>query len=168
MLWLRVGISSPTAWAYSVFIGALLLLSLIDLDTQLLPSSLVGSVLWAGIFASACEIVPLPVERAIFGAAAGWTLFSIPNWLLAVSRTGDQVAVGEGDVSLIAACGTWLGPQPVIIAGCIAVVGALIVRSIMAMRGSKHEAFVYFPFGPFISFAVIVVMCTNPFHLFVA
>jgi len=172
VLWLRVGISSWPAWAYSMLFAALLLLSLIDLDTQLLPRTLVDAVLWAGILAAACELIPLPLAQAIFGTTTGWILFSLPNWGLTLARPTDQPAVGAGDVSLIAACGAWLGPQAVILAGCIAILAAMATRCALTLWNQKaaHERMAderevsHLPFGPLISMASIAVLCFDPYH----
>ena len=167
----RVGVSSSAALAYSVFLAALLLLSLIDIDTQLLPGYLVGGVLWMGILASALHVIPLPVEKAVFGAIFGWVLFAVPNVLMHLVQPDDQAPVGEGDVALMAACGAWLGPQTIILAGGMAVVGGLAVRGVLARLASRSGAdfkpITCMPFGPLINIAALASLCAAPSHFFV-
>lgn len=167
----RVGVSSWAALAYSVFVATLLLLSLIDVDAQLLPGSLVGGVLWLGILASALHVIPLPVEKAVFGAIFGWVLFAAPNVLMHLARPDDQPPVGEGDVTLMAACGAWLGPQAIILTGVSAVIGALAVSGVLtllaARRGADAKPITCMPFGPLICIAALTSLCAAPSHFFV-
>lgn len=178
-LWLRVGISSWATAAYSALFAGLFVASLIDLDTQLLPGPLVGAILWTGIFAAMSNVVPLSLDRAVLGAAAGWILFSLPGWILALVRPGAHPAVGAGDISFIAACGAWLGPQQAVAAGCLAVLAALAVRITLDVLGStnlgaqvvrnpQEAGTTYLPFGPLISLATITMLCFDPFHIFLA
>lgn len=174
-LWLTVGISSGESWAYTAFFAMLLLLSLVDLDTQILPPVLVGAALWAGLLAATIDIVQLAPNRAIFGVIVGWLFLSVPNWAIALFRHSDQPTVGGGDVSLLAACGAWLGPSPIILAGCIATVAALAIRCAIALthrrasgtdENSRPSPPSYLPFGPVISLSVIVVFCADPHQFF--
>ncbi len=179
VLWFRVGVSSWVTAAYSALFAVLFVTSLIDLDTQLLPVPLVGAILWTGILAAMFNVVPLSLERAVLGVAAGWILFSLPGWILALARPGAHAAVGAGDISFIAACGAWLGPQQAVAAGCLAVIAALAVRIALGVLGSKHPSAqelcepkeaetTYLPFGPLISLATIAMLCFDPFHFFLA
>ncbi len=167
-LWLRVGVSSWSAVAYSLFFAVLFVASLIDLDTQLLPTPMVGAILWAGILAALTGLVPLSLERAVLGAAAGWILFSLPNLILAAARTDASPAVGAGDISFLAAAGAWLGPQQTIAAGCLAVVFASLVTLGLRIARPAAQAHTLLPFGPLISVAAIAMLCFDPYHHFMA
>jgi prepilin signal peptidase PulO-like enzyme (type II secretory pathway) len=124
------------------------------------------------------NLVPLPLEKAVLGTAAGWLLFTLPGWTLALARTNEHPAVGAGDVSLIGACGAWLGPQSVIVAGCMAVIAALVIRCVLGTQGFKRQSAKvshdqktiilnsYLPFEPLISMASIAVLCADPYHYF--
>lgn len=157
VMWLAVGISS---WVYALLFIPLLILSLVDLDVQLLPGYLVGTVLWGGIFSSLLNLIAIPVEQSILGVGAGWTLFSIPQWALRITRPKQEPAVGQGDVSLLAACGAWMGPEAIILTGCGAIVLALITRFILNQFSEEYFPKT-FPFGPFIATAAIFVLCFN-------
>ena len=166
---LSVGVSSLQAWAYFALFSSLLVLSLIDLDTQLLPSPVVGGVLWSGLLAATLHVVPMALEEAIFGSVVGWILISLPNGLLSLTRPGSQPAVGAGDVSLVAACGAWLGPQHIIVAGCLATLAAMAIRCVSRFRArvvassstddlDTTKETPHLPFGPLIGVSVIVVL----------
>ncbi|OAD16412.1 hypothetical protein A3839_28055 [Achromobacter insolitus] len=164
---LSVGVSSLQAWAYVALFSSLFVLSLIDLDTQLLPG--VGGVLWSGLLAATLHVVPMALEEAILGAVVGWILLSLPNGLLSLTRPESQPAVGAGDVSLVAACGAWLGPQHIIVAGCLATLAAMAIRCVSRFRARSVasssaddldtiKGAPYLPFGPLIGVSVIVVL----------
>lgn len=153
ILWRHMGVA---AWPYAGFLFALLVLTLTDLDVQLLPGQFVGAVLWSGILASLFQLVDMRLADAILGVVVGWALFSIPNWLLSATRAGDDPAVGQGDITLLAACGAWLGPQHVIFAAGIAVAGAWVVRLCIARFVQTAPA--RLPFGPLIALATVGVL----------
>jgi len=156
IIWRHMGVA---AWPYAGFLFALLVLALTDLDVQLLPGQFVGAVLWFGILASLFQLVDMCLADAILGVVVGWALFSIPNWLLSATRARDDPAVGQGDISLLAACGAWLGPQHVILVAGIALASAWVVRLCVARFVQTAPA--RLPFGPLIAMATV---CVLSFH----
>lgn len=154
--WLCLGVS---AWPYGGLLLSLLILAMIDLDVQLLPGQLVGAVLWSGVLAALFHVVDVRLSDAVLGVVAGWLLFSIPNWLLSATRHSDDPAVGQGDISLLAACGAWLGPQNVILAAGIALALALLVRVCLARFVQDGPA--RLPFGPLIAVGAVGTLCIS-------
>lgn len=138
------------ALAASVFTWALIALTLIDLDHQLLPDSITLPLLWLGLLVALDGILLVDAESAIIGAAAGYlVLWSVYHaFRLLTGKEG----MGHGDFKLLAVMGAWLGWQglPVVIllsTGVGAIVG---IGLILARRGRRDRPI---PFGPFLAAA---------------
>ncbi|MFN3926059.1 MAG: prepilin peptidase [Pseudanabaenaceae cyanobacterium] len=145
---------------YCAFLGWLLALALIDLDTMLLPDSLTQSGLVAGlgfhlVWAWGLGINPvlnqiaLPAQGVLFavgGAVVGIWLLDIVrglgSWLLGVE------AMGAGDPRLLAMIGAWLGWQRVVVVVFLA--SGIGLGMALVMRLGRGQAF---PFGPSLALA---------------
>jgi prepilin signal peptidase PulO-like enzyme (type II secretory pathway) len=112
---------------------------------------------------------------AVFGVAAGWLLFWLPNTVLRYTKPYRVSPVGEGDIALMAACGAWLGPNAVLFSCAVSISAALFLRSALALYSRRYlrqpepeedSAGRFVPFGPFISGAAMLLLCLDPFHLF--
>jgi leader peptidase (prepilin peptidase)/N-methyltransferase len=161
-----------TALAALAITWALIALTGIDLDTQLLPDAITLPLLWAGLLASltvastAAGAAPgggasLPVNTAdaITGAAAGylclWGVYHL--FRLCTGKEG----MGYGDFKLLAALGAWMGWRmllPIILASALtgAVVGIALIIS------GRHRREVPMPFGPFLAAAGWLAMMWGP------
>ncbi len=140
---------------------ALIALSAIDFDTQLLPDSIVLPMLWLGLIMSLFNPVEgahtlfIDPRNAIIGAAAGylslWSVFHLFKLL-----TGKE-GMGYGDFKLLAVLGAWLGYEklPLIIL-LSAVVGACVGISLIVLRKQGRD--VPIPFGPFLAAAGWIAM----------
>ena len=135
------------ALAALLFVWALLALTCIDIDTQLLPDDITLPLLWLGLlFNLAGTFVDLP--GAVIGALAGYlTLWSV-YWLFKLA-TGKE-GMGYGDFKLLAAIGAWLGWQmlPLVIL-LSSLVGAVV--GIMLIVAARHGRNVPIPFGPYLA-----------------
>ncbi|MES2919882.1 MAG: A24 family peptidase [Pseudomonadota bacterium] len=131
---------------------ALVALTLIDFDTQLLPDTITLPLLWAGLLVNLNgTFAALPA--AVIGAAAGYlSLWSI-YWLFKLT-TGRE-GMGYGDFKLLAALGAWLGWMmlPVILL-LSSVVGSVAGLAYMAIRRESAP----FAFGPYIAVAGFVAL----------
>ena len=129
------------------FTWALIALTLIDLDEQLLPDNITLPLLWLGLLANTQYIFTTPIS-AIIGAASGYLILWSIYWIFRI-LTGKE-GMGYGDFKLLAALGAWLGWQilPIIIL-ISALLGALAGISYMFIR-KKNLAF---PFGPYLAIA---------------
>lgn len=142
------GFSWQTAAALALT-WALIALSLIDYDHQLLPDSITLPFLWGGLLLSLSGIFTDP-QSAIIGAAAGylslWSLYHIFRLL-----TGKE-GMGYGDFKLLALFGAWLGwqalPQIIILSS---LVGAIIGIALILLRGRDRN--IPIPFGPYLAIA---------------
>ncbi len=132
-----------------VLIWALIALSAIDLDTQLLPDSITLPLLWLGLgfnLWTTYTDLPSAVVGAMLGYLALWSVF----WLFKLA-TGKE-GMGYGDFKLLAALGAWLGWQmlPAIIL-LSSVVGAIVgITLIVACRRGRN---IPIPFGPYLAAA---------------
>ena len=140
---------------------ALVAVSLIDIDHQIIPDSIVLPFLWVGLFMSLFHPLPgaetlfISPQDAIVGALAGYlSLWSVYQLFKLV--TGKE-GMGFGDFKLLAALGAWLGWQQLhIIILMSAIVGAIVGIALMVAR--KHGREIPIPFGPYLALAAVVGM----------
>lgn len=130
-----------------LLIWALLALTAIDFDTQLLPDDITLPLLWAGLLFNLNGVFT-NLPSALLGAVIGYlTLWGV-YWLFKLI-TGKE-GMGYGDFKLLAALGAWLGWQmlPLIIL-LSSLVGAMIgITLIVAL---KHGRNIPIPFGPYLA-----------------
>jgi leader peptidase (prepilin peptidase)/N-methyltransferase len=138
-----------------VFAWAMLALTFIDLDTQLLPDAITLPILWLGLLANTGGAF-IDLRSAVLGAVGGYMLLWCVYWgyRLLAKREG----MGQGDFKLLAAIGAWTGWQvlPVVIlisAGLGVVIGGL---SLWAARKGRDTRI---PFGPYLALGAIVALC---------
>lgn len=146
----------PTAQAAGalLLLWALIALSGIDLDTQLLPDSITLPLLWLGLafnlWTTYCDL-PSAVIGAMAGYLALWSVF----WLFKLV-TGKE-GMGYGDFKLLAALGAWLGWQmlPAIIL-VSSIVGAAVGITLIA--AARHGRNIPIPFGPYLAAAGVIAL----------
>jgi leader peptidase (prepilin peptidase)/N-methyltransferase len=151
-------------WEALMAIGltlALLAISMIDYDHQLIPDSIVMPLLWVGLgmslfhpVAGASTLFVSPVD-SIIGAIAGYlSLWSVYQLFKLI--TGKE-GMGYGDFKLLAALGAWLGWQSLhLIILLSAVVGAIFGIAMIVLRGRDRQLPI--PFGPYLAMAGWVTM----------
>ena len=163
-------LSAIVAWRFGlgpeavVGIGitwTLVAISVIDIDHQIIPDSIVLPLLWAGLIASLFSPVSgtqtlfIDPASSIVGAAVGYlSLWSVYHAFRLV--TGKE-GMGYGDFKLLGAFGAWLGWNmlPLIIL-LSAVVGAVMGIALIALRG--HDRNIPIPFGPYLAAAGWIAM----------
>ena len=153
---------TPTAAAWSGFAAALLVLSLIDWDTTLLPDDITLPLLWAGLIAAAIQWTSVPLGESLWGAVAGYLSLWLIYWAFKLI-TGKE-GMGYGDFKLFAALGAWFGWQalvPIILMA--SVVGAIIGIAMKFSTGLRAGGYV--PFGPFLGGAGLIAMVFGPTSL---
>lgn len=128
---------------------ALIALTFIDVDHQLLPDSLTLPLLWLGIsFNFYGQFTTL--EASVIGAIAGYlSLWSVSQIFKLI--TGKE-GMGYGDFKLLAALGAWLGwsflPSIILLSS---LVGAVVGLSLILFR--RHQSDIPIPFGPYLATA---------------
>jgi len=128
---------------------ALIALSLIDFDHQILPDSIVLPTLWLGLILSLFGIFT-DTQAAIIGAAAGylslWSVFQLFKLI-----TGKE-GMGYGDFKLLALFGAWFGWQALFqIILISSLVGAVVGLSLILFLG--RDKTIPIPFGPYLAAA---------------
>ena len=151
-------------WEALMAIGltcALVAISMIDYDHQLIPDSIVVPLVWIGLAMSlwqpnvaAGTLFVLPTD-SIVGALVGylslWSVYQL--FKLATGKEG----MGYGDFKLLAALGAWLGVAAVpIIILMSAVVGAIVGIGLIVLRGRDRQLPI--PFGPYLAAAGWITM----------
>jgi len=137
----------PAGIAAIVFVWAMIALTFIDVDTQLLPDDITLPLLWLGLLLNLNgAFTTLP--NAVIGAIAGYlTLWSV-YWIFKLT-TGKE-GMGFGDFKLLAAIGAWLGwsllPLVIVLSS---VVGAVVGIALIVF--TKHGRNVPIPFGPYLA-----------------
>ncbi|MEW6765657.1 MAG: A24 family peptidase [Pseudomonadota bacterium] len=144
-----------------VFVWVLLTLTVIDLNTMLLPDQLTLSLLWLGLLVNVGGMFA-PLQDAVIGAAAGylslWTVYH--GFRLLTGKEG----MGYGDFKLLAALGAWMGWQA--LPGIIllsSLVGAVIGIALILLRGKDKNTPI--PFGPYLAIAGLIWFCWGDFIL---
>ncbi|MFV0477233.1 MAG: prepilin peptidase [Parahaliea sp.] len=128
---------------------ALIALTMIDIDHQLLPDDITLPLLWLGLLFN-LNATFVSLQDAVIGAMAGYLLLWSIYWLFKL-LTGKE-GMGYGDFKLLAALGAWLGWQalPLIIL-LSSLVGAVIGIALMLIR--KRGRDIPIPFGPYLAIA---------------
>ena len=175
-LFLRLGPSLAFV-GYFAFAAALVVITFIDLDHQIIPDviSLPGIVV--GLAFSLVSPLVTPID-AIIGVLAGGGILLLVAWLYKTFR--GQEGMGGGDVKLLAMIGAFLGwqaiPAVIIIAslaGSVAGLVAMLDRAgrrrlqrvashlgpgavaVSLRRASRRTEI---PFGPFLALGALVVL----------
>ncbi|WP_408477225.1 prepilin peptidase [Paraburkholderia megapolitana] len=139
----------PTLMALAAFglCAALLAMSVIDIDTHLLPDSITLPLLWAGLIVNFDGLFA-SLHDAVIGAIAGYLVLWCVHWVFRLVRGIE--GMGYGDFKLLAALGAWLGwaalPQIVLVA---AVAGAVVGLAATWRGRMRFEE--PLPFGPFLA-----------------
>jgi len=135
----------PMTWA-------LISLTMIDFDTQLLPDDITLPLLWAGLLVNLNGVF-VPLQTAVIGAMVGYLVLWSVYWLFKLV-TGKE-GMGYGDFKLLAALGAWLGWTMVpLVLLLSSVVGAVIGLGYLAIRKESAP----FAFGPYIAIAGFVAL----------
>jgi leader peptidase (prepilin peptidase)/N-methyltransferase len=130
-----------------IFLWALLTLTMIDIDHQLLPDQITLPLMWLGLMLNIGGLF-VPLTDAVWGAIAGylslWSVYQAFKLL-----TGKE-GMGYGDFKLLATLGAWMGWQmlPVIIL-LSSVVGAVAGSALLLVQRKGRGTPI--PFGPYLA-----------------
>lgn len=155
------------AWHYGLtlagvgamlFLWAMIALTFIDADTQLLPDTITLPLLWLGLLLN-LDGTFAPLSSAVIGAAAGYLVLWSVYWLFKFA-TGKE-GMGFGDFKLLAAIGAWLGWQmlPLVIL-LSSLVGAIVGVGLIVL--ARHGREVPIPFGPYLATAGVIALFWGP------
>lgn len=133
---------------------ALIAISFIDFDHQIIPDDICLPFMWLGLLINSFGLITT-AQSAIIGAAAGylilWSVFQAFKLL-----TGKE-GMGYGDFKLLALFGAWLGWQflPMIIL-ISSLLGAVVGITLMVVK--RHDKSTPIPFGPYLALAGWIAM----------
>jgi leader peptidase (prepilin peptidase)/N-methyltransferase len=145
---------TPRALVMMPFVTALLVLSLIDLDHQILPDVITLPGIAAGLAASLLPGPPTPLA-AVGGAAGGYLAF----WAVAAAyrRARGAEGLGQGDWKMTAMLGAFLGWDQMLLTVFSATLGGTLVGLfVIGFRGGTAKSRI--PLGTFLGLAGIVVV----------
>lgn len=144
--------------AAMVFVWAMIAVSYIDFDTQLLPDAISLPLLWLGL------LVNIPgtftdLRSSVIGAAAGYLFLWLVYWAFKLV-TGKE-GMGFGDFKLLAAIGAWTGWQLLPLAILVSsFAGAVVGMALILVAGRARH--VPIPFGPYLACAGVVALFWGP------
>ncbi|HIE44121.1 MAG TPA: prepilin peptidase [Candidatus Omnitrophica bacterium] len=161
LLLMKFGLS----WSFLIgilFTCILIIATFIDFEHYLIPDVLTYPGIVLGLTLSV--LYPLfigfpSVKEAFFNSLLG--IFSGFFSLLVIGAIGfllfKKVAMGGGDLKLLAMIGAFLGWKSVLLTICVSsVVGSVVGLTLIGLKVKKRKD--YIPYGPYLSLAGIVVI----------
>ncbi len=143
-----------SAVAYALLFSALLVVTFIDLDHQIIPDRITLPGIPLGILCAA-TVLPAGLFNSVLGVLLGGGLLWFMAWLS--PYLFGKEGMGGGDIKLLAMIGAFLGWEPVLLTVLVgAFVGAVTGLSLIALKRLRRDQ--YLPFGPFLAFGAVVAM----------
>ncbi len=141
------------------FVSALLVVSFVDLQHQIIPDVISRPGIVLGIAASMTPWWRIPWTEAVIGAGVGYGSLLAVRWTY--KRLTGKEGMGLGDVKLLAMIGAWMGwrdlPFVILASSLLGILiggGALLLTS----RGLR----VRIPFGPFLALGAMLLFFFGP------
>ncbi len=143
---------SPTFFVLYVFCMALVVITFIDLEHQIIPDSISLPGIVVG-FASSFFLPWLSWQNSLIGIVAGGgsLLLVAFGYQLLTKKEG----MGGGDIKLLAMMGAFLGWKSIpFIIFTSSLFGSVVGVTLMAVR--KKDSQLPIPFGPFLAFGAVL------------
>jgi leader peptidase (prepilin peptidase)/N-methyltransferase len=141
----------------TLFLLLLIVLSVIDIKTMLLPDAITFPLIGLGLAANFGEVF-VPFTNALLGAGLGYGLLWSVYWIFRLLR--EVEGMGYGDFKLMAALGAWLGWEKIPLLTLVSAAAALgFTLLLIVLKQRKIEQ--PFPFGPYLAIAGILTMLVN-------
>lgn len=139
---------------YSIILSILIVISMIDCHTQIIPDGMVLSILILTIIYKVIILyiykAPINILDSIFGLLTGFLLF----FLIAIVSKGNM---GGGDIKLISVLGFILGLKKTLLHIFLSFIIGAIYSIYLLLRGKKGRKDAI-PFGPFINIAFLIAI----------
>jgi leader peptidase (prepilin peptidase)/N-methyltransferase len=149
----RFGFSAETLAGLG-FVWALVALTFIDLDTQLLPDDITLPLLWAGLLVNAFRLF-VDLRSAVLGAVVGYMLLWSVYW--AFRLIAKKEGMGYGDFKLLAALCAWFGWQVLPLVVLVSALSGAIIGS-AALALTRRGIDTRIPFGPYLALGGVVAL----------
>jgi leader peptidase (prepilin peptidase)/N-methyltransferase len=132
-----------------IFTWALISLTIIDIEHQLLPDDITLAMLWLGLLVNIPHLF-VSINDAIIGVIVGYLFLWSIYWIFKLIT--HKEGMGYGDFKLLAMLGAWLGwqalPKIILISS---MVGAIVGVTLIVLK--RHSREKPLPFGPFLAMA---------------
>lgn len=160
IVFLHLGWRFETLYAL-YFTWILIVISMIDFKTQMVPNTFAFLLLWSGLLIN-CFSIFATLTQAVLGVIIGYMVLSIFQKLFYWIFKNDMI--GDGDLKLTAALSAWVGiqflPLLLLIASVIALVIAIILIGFHKIKWKTVIAF-----SPFLSLSGWLLLIFNtPFQ----
>lgn len=157
LLFLRFG-ATRSFMVYFLLVAALIVVTFIDLDHQIIPDEISLPGIGIGVLAS--FFLPQPGWlSSVSGAVVGWGSLALVfyGYLWLTGREG----MGGGDAKLLAMLGAFLGLVAVpFIIFVSSLLGSVIGLALMALQGKDRHLAI--PFGPYLALGAILYLFYGP------
>jgi leader peptidase (prepilin peptidase)/N-methyltransferase len=143
-----------SAAAYASLFSALLVVTVIDFDHQIIPDRITLPGIPLGILCAA-TVLPTGLLNSMLGVLLGGGLLWFMAWIS--PYLFGKEGMGGGDIKLLAMVGAFLGWEPVLLTVLVgASAGAVTGLSLIALKRFRRDQ--YLPFGPFLALGAVVAM----------
>ncbi|MDY6952692.1 MAG: prepilin peptidase [Thermodesulfobacteriota bacterium] len=149
----RYGMALESLFLYA-FVAALLVVTFIDLDHQIIPDVITYPGMVVG-FLSSLVLDHITYKEALFGILLGGGLLFLvaSGYYLFTKKEG----MGGGDIKLLAMIGAFLGWKAVIFTIFVGSAVGTVVGIAVALRSQKGRKMAV-PFGPFLSLGALLFL----------
>ncbi len=145
---------SPYLGIAALFVAALIVISFIDIDHQIIPDMISLPGIVVGLLVSALGYGPPFVDSALGALCGGGILYAVAFGYHAL--TGRE-GMGGGDIKLLAMIGAFLGWRGVLVTLVLgSFSGAVVGVTLMLVRGADTRLPI--PFGPFLALGVVCAL----------
>ena len=140
--------------AACIFALSMLVLTCIDLETQLLPDNITLPLIWLGLIFNLHQEFTT-IESAVMGAILGYLVLWSVYWIFKLITRKE--GMGYGDFKMLAAIGAWLGLQALPLIIIIASFTASIVGLTLILLKKQNRASAI-PFGPYLALGGMIAL----------
>lgn len=142
---------------YLTFVSSLIVITLIDLDFQIIPDSITLPGIPIGLFAGSL-ILPDPLFRiSLLGYKASIIGFLVGGGLFYAVALLSRGGMGGGDIKMMAMVGALMGWKSVLLTTFLgSLFGAVLGIFLMVFKGKDRKTKI--PFGPFLAAGAVITL----------
>jgi leader peptidase (prepilin peptidase)/N-methyltransferase len=144
----------PQMLLYWAFLSALIVITFVDLDHQIIPDAISIPGIAVGVLAAVLGYGPSWHDSVIGALVGGGILYAVAVGYHALTK---REGMGGGDIKLLAMIGAFLGWRGVLVTLVFgSLTGSVIGMAVIALRGGDSR--VPIPFGPFLALGAAVAL----------